>query len=147
MRSKVEAELQEHRNCLWNEGEMKELKERLREVGVERERFQKELQSTRKELMRGREDAHQDHGRLQGALKAMEEECRQLRDSLTDETRVKIDLLTALSDARRKQEGMAEELVRRNVELGRLQQQNLMLAMMPGHPVTTSSYSPHSTQP
>ena len=79
----------------------------------------------------------------QASIRALEKEKLQLKASLMDETRVKIELFTALSDARRKQQSLAEESRRKDVEITRLHQ-NLaeMLAIIPGPPPPTTGVSP-----
>ena len=54
-------------------------------------------------------ELHKEVNGYQASIRALEKEELQLKASLMDETRVKIELFTALSDTRRKQQSLAEE--------------------------------------
>ena len=122
-RLKAEAELREQRSqassqSAWTQEEVRELKEQL--VGKE-----KELAKAREEvqcLTNRNKELQKELMECCGALRSAEVQCEQLRSSLAGETRVKIELFTALSEARRKQEGMMEELKKKTAEVDSLQQ-------------------------
>lgn len=141
-RQRLEAELREHRNAvrsLWGEEEVQELKDKL----SARER---EVEATRRELRQWEkacDDLRKEVTSYQATIRALENEKLQLKASLVDETRVKIELFTALSDARRKQQSLAEECHRKGVEITRLHQ-NLaeIMAIIPTPPPTSMAGPP-----
>ena len=133
-RSRAEANLREHRNLVrhsWSEEEVKEFKDKL--LAKERE-----LESVRKDLHkkeRAFDNLSKELAAKRSAVRGLEEELKQMKASLADETRVKIELFTALSEARRKHQ---EELRIKSAEINKLRQ-NLaeIIAIMPV-PTTSS---------
>lgn len=143
IRQRVEAELREHVNSLqhlWSEEEVRELKDRLSHRERELERAGRELQQRDRMC----DDLRKELAIRRASVRALEEEKAQLKASLVDETRVKIELFTALSDLRRKKQSLMEECHRKNVEIDKLRQ-NLaeIMAIIPAPPTTTATYSPH----
>ena len=139
IRLRLEAELREHLNSVqnsWSAEEVKELQEKLRTREKEIEGARKELQAKRKIC----EELQRDLANCRVTIRALEEERNQLKLSLGDETRVKIELFTALSDASRKQQSLVEECHRKNLQIDALRQ-NLaeIMAIMPGPPTSTHS--------
>ena len=130
-RTRVEAKLRDHQHAArnsWSGEEVKELKDKLASSEKDLERAKKDLakcEKVRKELQE-LVDAKS------ASLKALEGERQQLKDSLADETRVKIEMFTALSEAGKKHR---EELQRKNREIQRLQR-NLaeIMAIFPVQP-------------
>ena len=143
LRLRMEAELREHCSTVqnsWSEEEVRELQEKLKAQ-------EKSLAAARKELEekdRRYEKIRKELGGCRIALQGLNEQRTQLKASLADETRVKIELFTALSDSRRKQQGLMDELRRKNVEIDRLRQ-NLaeIIAILPGPTNPPPSTSPH----
>ena len=140
-RTRAEAKLRDHQHATrnsWSGEEVKELKDKLAAS-------EKELEKAKNDLAK----CEKERGDLQGQveakvalLKVLEEERVQLKVSLADETRVKIEMFTALSDASRKHR---DEVNRKNREIQRLQR-NLaeIMAIIPvptpqPHPTTAAS--------
>ena len=145
IRSRVELELRDYQHASRNSysaEEVKVLNDKLRKT-------EKDLDSTRKELLRkdkSYEELRKELIAQRKAYRAIEMEKQQLNIALADETRVKIELFTALSEAGRKQQGLVDECHRKNLEIGRLKH-NLaeIMAIIPAHPSTpqpTTTSSP-----
>ena len=134
IRVRVESELREHQHASRNSysaEEVRQLNEKLRKT-------EKDLEHVQKELARQEKVGIDLKKELAGhliSLRSIEREKQQLKISLADETRVKIELFTALSDARRKQQGLVDECHRKNIEISRLRM-NLaeIMAIIPSHP-------------
>ena len=137
----MELELRSYQHASRNSysaDEVKQLTDKLRKT-------EKDLEGTRKELAKREKSCEDLKKELAGqrmAIRAIEMEKQQLKVALADETRVKIELFTALSEAGRKNQGLVDECHRKNVEIGRLRQ-NLaeIMAIIPAHP------SPSTPQP
>ncbi len=143
IRSRAEAELRNHRMSIqnsWSEEEVRELQEKLAKRERELERAHREVQGREKVI----KELQQKVGACQVVLHRLEEERNQLKLSLHDETKVKIELFTALSDARRKQQNLVEECRRKNMEIDGLRK-NLaeIMAIIPTTPPPpcTTAYS------
>ncbi len=148
VRSRVEAEFRNHQHVSRNSysaEEVKQLTDKLRKL-------ERELENALKENLKKEktwEDIKKELSSHRMSLRMMEGEKQQLKISLADETRVKIELFTALSDAGRKQQSLLEECIRKNMEINRLRQ-NLaeVMAIIPAHPSTpqpTTVYPPASS--
>ena len=141
-RLKVEAELREQRSqassqSAWTQEEVRDLKEQLAAKEKELAKAREEVQcqnSKNKELQKELAECF-------SVLRATEVQCDQLRSSLAGETRVKIELFTALSEARRKQEGLLEELQKKTAEVDGLRQSMSRLVALQS--AWTPSLSPH----
>ena len=135
-RTRVEMELREYQHASRNSysaEEVKQLNDKLRKT-------EKDLESMRKELLRKDKSFEEVRKELTAQRKAyarVEGEKQQLNVALADETRVKIELFSALSEAGRKHQGLVDECHRKNVEISRLKQ-NLaeIMAIIPAHPST-----------
>lgn len=142
-RVRVETELRDHKHATqnsWSDEEVRELKAKLSAKDKELESLRKDLRKNEKML----EGARKDIVSKQNNLKVFEEEKKQLKDSLADETRVKIELFTALSEARRKHQGLLEECQRREVEINRLRQHLAeIMAIIPSPPVSSVAAGYH----
>ena len=143
IRSRAEAELREYSNSSWAEDEVRDIKEKLAakenalvKVRGDMESFQSHLQEKGRIVDNLKRELNACHT----TMRSMEEERKQLKASLTDETRVKIELFTALSDARRKHQSLSEELQRKSLEVDRLRQH--LAEMMALIPYGNNSYSP-----
>lgn len=142
IRSRVEMELREYQHASRNSysaEEVKVLNDKLRKT-------EKDLESTRKELLRkdkAYEELRKELMAQRKAYRSIDIEKQQLNIALADETRVKIELFTALSEAGRKQQGLVDECHRKNLEIGHLRQ-NLaeIMAIIPTHPSPTTTNSP-----
>ena len=127
-RTRVEAKLRDHQHAArnsWSGEEVKELKDKLTSA-------EKELMKVKSELARCEKVREELRGLLDGkmaSMKALESEKQQLKVALADETRVKIEMFTALSEAGKKHR---EEINRKNREVQRLQR-NLaeIMAILP----------------
>lgn len=149
IRIRVELELRDYQHATRNSysaKEVKHLNDRLRKT-------ERELESTHKELIKREkvyDELRKDMAGQRMTIQVCEGEKQQLKMALNDETRVKIELFTALSEAGRKQQSLIDECHRKNVEIGRLRQ-NLaeIMAIIPPHPSTpqpvTTSYPPASS--
>nr|XP_014346877.1 PREDICTED: macoilin-1-like [Latimeria chalumnae] len=87
----------------------------------------------------------QDTVVLFSALSAMQDKTQQLETSLSAETRIKLDLFSALGDARRQLEIAQGKVIKQDQEIVELKQKIAeVMAVMPGisYAVTTS-FSPH----
>lgn len=145
IRSRVEMELREYQYASRNSysaEEVKVLNDKLRKI-------EKDLESTRKELLRkdkSYEELRKELTAQRKAYRSIDTEKQQLNIALADETRVKIELFTALSEAGRKQQGLVDECHRKNLEIGRLRQSLAeIMAIIPTHPSTpqpTTTNSP-----
>lgn len=117
VRTRVEAKLRDHQHAArnsWSGEEVKELKDKLTSS-------EKELEKVKSELARCEKVREELREMMDGKIaliKALESEKQQLKMSLADETRVKIEMFTALSEARKKHR---EEINRKNFEIQRLQ--------------------------
>lgn len=136
IRSRVEMELREYQHASRNSysaEEVKVLNDKLRKT-------EKDVESLRKELLRkdkAYEELRKELSAQRKAYRAVEGEKQQLNISLADETRVKIELFTALSEAGRKQQVLVDECHRKNLEIGRLRQSLAeIMAIIPAHPST-----------
>ena len=144
-RTRIEAKLRDHQHAArnsWSGEEVKELKDKLTSSGKELEKAKNDLAKCEKI----REELREQLDAKVASLKALEQERQQLKVSLADETRVKIEMFTALSEAGKKHR---EELMRKNREVQKLQR-NLaeIMAIMPigglsapsaPHPTTTAA--------
>lgn len=145
IRARVELEVREYQHSSRNSysaEEVRLLQDKLRKV-------EKDLESTRKELIRkdkSCEELRKELTSQRKAFRSIDAEKQQLNISLADETRVKIELFTALSEAGRKQQGLVDECHRKNLEIGQLRQ-NLaeIMAIIPTHPHPTHPSTPHPT--
>ncbi len=142
-RVRVETELRDHKHATqnsWSDEEVRELKGKLSSKDKELDSLKKDLRKNEKML----EGARKDIVSKQNNLKAFEEEKKQLKVALADETRVKIELFTALSEARRKHQVLLEECQRREMEINRLHQ-NLaeIMAIIPSPPVSSVAAAFH----
>ena len=146
-RVRVEAELRDHKHATqnsWSDEEVKELKGKLSSKDKEIDSLRKELRKHDKML----DGARKDLSSKQSTLKAFEEEKKQLTASLADETRVKIELFTALSEARRKHQSLMEDCQRKNIEINRLRQHLAeIMAIIPNPPVSTVAGRPAGYPP
>ena len=141
LRTRVELELRSYQHASRNSysaDEVRLLNDKLKKT-------EKDLEGTRKELAkreRNCEDLKKELAGQRMTIRAIEGEKQQLKVALADETRVKIELFTALSEAGRKNQGLVDECHRKNLEIGRLRQ-NLaeIMAIIPAHP------SPSTPQP
>ena len=127
-RSRVEAKLRDHQHAArnsWSGEEVKELKDKLTSSEKELEKVKSELARCEKV----REELREMMDGKMSLIKALESEKQQLKALLGDETRVKIEMFTALSDARKKHR---EEVNRKNIEIQTLQR-NLaeIMAILP----------------
>ena len=117
VRTRVEAKLRDHQHAArnsWSGEEVKELKDKLTSS-------EKELEKVKSELARCEKVREELREMMDGKIaliKALESEKQQLKMSLADETRVKIEMFTALSEAGKKHR---EEINRKNFEIQRLQ--------------------------
>lgn len=142
IRCRTEAELRECSDSSWAEVEMQDTKEKLastEEALAKAHSNLENLQNHIQEKGRVMDNLKRELSACHATLRSMEEERKQLKASLTDETRVKIELFTALSDARRKHQSLTEELQRKSIEVDRLKRH---LA-----PFGPSSYSPGQAFP
>ena len=145
-RTRIEAKLRDHQHAArnsWSGEEVKELKDKLTLSEKELEKAKKDLAKCEKV----REELREKLDGKMSSLKALEEERQQLKVALADETRVKIEMFTALSEAGKKHR---EEMLRKNREVQKLQR-NLaeIMAIMPisglqapsppSHPTTTAA--------
>ena len=145
IRARVELEVREYQHSSRNSysaEEVRLLQDKLRKT-------EKDLESTRKELIRKDKSCEELRKELTGqrkAFRSIDAEKQQLNISLADETRVKIELFTALSEAGRKQQGLVDECHRKNLEIGQLRQ-NLaeIMAIIPTHPTHPSTPQPTTT--
>lgn len=140
----MELELRDYQHATRNSysaEEVKLLNDKLR-------RMEKDLESTRKELVKRDKSCDEMRKELNNyrmSVRVFDGEKQQLKVALADETRVKIELFTALSDAGRKQQTLVDECHRKNVEIGRLKQSLAEIMAIIPHPstpqpiVTTSS--------
>lgn len=116
-RTRVEAKLRDHQHAArnsWSGEEVKELKDKLTSS-------EKELEKVKSELARCEKVREELREMMDGKIsliKALESEKQQLKVALADETRVKIEMFTALSEAGKKHR---EEVNRKNLEIQRLQ--------------------------
>lgn len=127
-RSRVEAKLRDHQHATrnsWSGEEVKELKDKLATSEKELEKAKNDLAKCEKD----RGDIQEQLDANKASLRALEVDKQQLKVSLADETRVKIEMFTALSEASKKHR---EEINRKNYEIQRLQS-NLaeIIAIMP----------------
>lgn len=135
-RARAELELREHQHVSRNSysaEEMKQLNDKLRKA-------ERDLEHARKELMKrdkSCEELKKELAKQRMLYRAIDMEKQQLKVALADETRVKIELFTALSEAGRKQQTLVDECHRKNLEISRLRQ-NLaeIMAIIPSHPST-----------
>ncbi len=151
VRMRAESELRNHRMSVqnsWSEEEVRELQEKLSKREKELERVRREVQGRDKVIR----ELQQKLGVCQSTLERFEQERNQLKVALHDETKVKIELFTALSDARRKQQNLVDECRRKNVEIDSLRK-NLaeIIAIIPSPqpppPCTTAYSAVPSTNP
>ena len=127
-RTRIEAKLRDHQHAArnsWSGEEVKELKDKLTSSEKELEKAKNDLAKCEKV----REELREKLDAKVSSLKALEEERQQLKIALADETRVKIEMFTALSEAGKKHR---EELLRKNREVQKLHR-NLaeIMAIMP----------------
>lgn len=143
MRARVESELRNHQHASRNSysaEEVKQLNDKLRKM-------EKELECTRKELTKkdkACENLKKDLTCQCLSFRSVEGEKQGLKVALADETRVKIELFTALSEARRKHQSLLDDCHRKNSEICQLKQSLAeVMAIIPAHlstpqPPTTS---------
>ena len=139
LRTRVESELRNHQNASRNSysaEEVKQLNDKLRKM-------EKELDCTRKELAKKDktcENLKKDLACQCMSLCSVEGDKQTLNVALADETRVKIELFTALSEARRKHQSLLEDYHRKNTEISQLKQglAEVMAIIPTPQPPTTS---------
>ena len=135
-RTRVELELRDYQHATRNSysaKEVKQLNDRLKKL-------ERDLEGAQKEMLKKEKIGEELRKEVAGqrmSLQVCEGEKQQLKVALNDETRVKIELFTALSEAGRKQQTLIDECHRKNLEIGRLRQ-NLaeIMAIIPPHPST-----------
>ena len=140
-RTRVELELRDYQHASRNSysaKEMKHLNDKLKRTEKDLENMQKELGKKEKLY----DELRKELAGQRMAIQVCEGEKQQLKVALNDETRVKIELFTALSEAGRKQQTLIDECHRKNVEISRLRQ-NLaeIMAIIPPHPSTPQPVS------
>lgn len=135
-RVRAEAELRNYQHMSRNSysaEEVKQLNEKLR-------KGEKDLDVARKELVKKDKACEDLRKELTGqcmTFRSIEGEKQGLKIALADETRVKIELFTALSDARRKHQSLADENHRKTLEISQLKQRLAeVMAIIPPHPST-----------
>jgi hypothetical protein len=117
-REKLEGQLREHRTQAstlnqWSKEEMKEMKDKLIKKEKELIACQNEQQMTHKKC----QSLNATLIEKSKEFNIMDGKINQLKESLADETRVKIDLFQHLSDARRKQECLVDEIKLKEKEI------------------------------
>ena len=148
IRCRAEAELRECSNSSWAEDEVQDIKGKLtsKEKALTKAHNDMDiLQNNLQEKGKIVENLKRELSTCHTSLRGLEEDRKQLKASLTDETRVKIELFTALSEARRKHQGLFEELQRRSMEVDRLRHR--LAEVMALIPFSSSSYSSEQTFP
>ncbi|KAL5457272.1 hypothetical protein EMCRGX_G034519 [Ephydatia muelleri] len=145
IRCRAEAELRECSNSSWAEDEVQDIKGKLtsKEKALTKAHNDMDiLQNNLQEKGKIVENLKRELSTCHTSLRGLEEDRKQLKASLTDETRVKIELFTALSEARRKHQGLLEELQRKSMEVDRLRHRLAeVMALIP------FSYSSEQTFP
>ena len=138
-RVKVEQQLRDQRSqatsqSAWTQEEVKDLKAQLadKETG---------LAKLRDESQRHTRDHQRELVECRVMLKAATDKSEQLGSSLAGETRVKIELFTALSEARRKHDGLLEELKKKSLEVDSLLQDRARMVALQS--AWSPSLSPH----
>lgn len=129
-RTRVEAKLRDHQHAArnsWSGEEVKELKDKLTSSEKDLEKLKSDLSKCEK----ARDEQRELLDAKTASLKMLESERDQLKMALADETRVKIEMFTALSNAGKRHR---EELQRKNNEIQRLQW-TLARVMSPMAPV------------
>ena len=136
LRARAEAELRNYQHVsrnTYSAEEVKQLNEKLRKT-------EKDLDCARKELVKKDkiyDDIRKDLAGQHMSFRSIEGEKQGLKIALADETRVKIELFTALSEARRKYQSLVDETHRKNVEISQLKQRLAeVMAIIPSHPST-----------
>ena len=134
LRVRVESELRSHQHASRNSysaEEVKLLNDKLRKM-------EKELDSARKEInMKDKihENLKKDLNCQCLSIRSVESDKQGLKVALADETRVKIELFTALSEARKKHQSLVEDGRRKSNEICQLRQHLAeVMAIMPSHP-------------
>lgn len=142
---RVESELRDYQHASRNSysaEEVKQLNDKLRKT-------ERELESTRKESTRIDkvcEDIRKEFSSQSISFRSVEGEKQVLKVALADETRVKIELFTALSEARKKHHSLLEDHHRQSAEIVQLKQRLAeVMAIIPSHPST--SHSPNTSIP
>ena len=141
-RVRVEAELRNYQHVsrnTYSAEEVKQLNEKLRKV-------EKDLEGACKEVAKRDKTCDELRKELTGqcmSFRNTEGEKQGLKIALADETRVKIELFTALSEARRKHQSLMDENHRKNHEIIQLKQRLAeVMAIIQSH---TSTPQPPTT--
>ncbi|KAJ8391506.1 hypothetical protein AAFF_G00088280 [Aldrovandia affinis] len=118
------------------------LKRRAKELETEYKHLQLEYQrkegqtialENEVEVLRKYKGMEQDADRLLSALSAMQDKTQHLEYNLSAETRIKLDLFSALGDARRQLEIAQGKLMKQDQEIGEMKQKIAeVMAVMPG---------------
>lgn len=109
-RQTIERELETERNKSSSAEEMKKMKNKQEEAEFRLRHTEMEKQSLERQLAQTNENAKKDKDMMMSALSAMKEKNAHLENSLSAETRIKLDLFSALGDAKRKITVKEEEL-------------------------------------
>uniref|UniRef100_A0A4W3HZS6 Macoilin-like n=1 Tax=Callorhinchus milii TaxID=7868 RepID=A0A4W3HZS6_CALMI len=125
------------------------LKNRMKELDTEYKQLQLELrikddhirkvEQEVQELCKHKEN-EQDTGILMAALSALQDKTQHLETNLSAETRIKLDLFSALGDARRQLEIAQGHIIQQDLEIEDLKQKVAeVMAVMPGISYSVSS--------
>ncbi|XP_011405939.2 PREDICTED: macoilin-1-like [Amphimedon queenslandica] len=122
-RKRLESQLREQRSQAstqnhWSREELKELKDKL----SKKERDLTSLQNEQQQLIKKNQSLLDTVTDKSKECMTLQEHTDQLKASLADETRVKIELFQYLSEARKKQEGLVDELKKKDKEIESLKQ-------------------------
>lgn len=101
-RQNIQWELQTQRNRSVSSEELKRVTRALAENGEIIKRVEMEKQSLERQLAQTKENSKKEIDLLMSALSAIQEKNTHLENSLSAETRIKLDLFSALGDAKRK---------------------------------------------
>jgi hypothetical protein len=110
-RETIERELECERNKSVSEEELKRVTRNLTAAGEKIKRIEMEKQSLERQLAHIKENAKKETDMLMSALSAMQEKNTHLENSLSAETRIKLDLFSALGEAKRNVTIAEDELV------------------------------------
>ncbi|XP_069744204.1 macoilin-like [Narcine bancroftii] len=129
------------------------LKNRMKEMDTEYKQLQTELKMKDEHLRKAEQEVRelcrykendQDTDMLMAALSAMQDKTQHLETNLSAETRIKLDLFSALGDARRQLEIAQGHIIQQDQEIEELKQKVAeVMAVMPG--ITYSVASTLST--
>ncbi|KAG7460779.1 hypothetical protein MATL_G00202510 [Megalops atlanticus] len=122
--------------------ETQTLKKKAKELETEYKQLQLEFQrkegqtialENEVEMLRKYKGVEQDADMLLSALSAMQDKTQHLEYNLSAETRIKLDLFSALGDARRQLEIAQGKLIKQDQEIGEMKQKIAeVMAVMPG---------------